>query len=340
MPFLLLLALPAEAGTISRLYDFEPGTKAEADKVDAEFDNIIATVNGNLDSDNFADGAIATADIAASAVIASKIAAGAVTLPKLATGTAVTTWLHDYRKGCGLNFASGGEIFIGTPCELVVDGSKGRITATQSVYTLTGMDTGSIAANKVYYVYGAPNASNSIDFQISLATPTVTTARKSSDSTKRYLGSLRTQFSTTKVSDFVQQRSRYLVFDVASGNGSAIASASMGTLGGSGVTGWFNVPPFSKSVLGNFASYAPTLKSGECQYNAFSTAPGRAFRGVTKIAITDGLTTHLETGPTTEIPVDNGNTLLAVAFSGVGGGDVCVRSTFNAYGWTEPEELY
>lgn len=69
--FLVLFALlstQAGAVTVSRLYDFQPNTKAEADQVDAELDNIISAINGNLGSSNFLDGSVATADLASYSV--------------------------------------------------------------------------------------------------------------------------------------------------------------------------------------------------------------------------------------------------------------------------------
>lgn len=47
-------------GTITRTYTFTDGTTADADEVNAELDNIIDEINGNLDNDNIAsDAAIA-----------------------------------------------------------------------------------------------------------------------------------------------------------------------------------------------------------------------------------------------------------------------------------------
>ncbi len=63
-----LLSPPANAVTVSRLYDFEPDTKAEADQVDAELDNIISALNGNLNTDNILAGGVATSDIATASV--------------------------------------------------------------------------------------------------------------------------------------------------------------------------------------------------------------------------------------------------------------------------------
>lgn len=69
----LLLSLDLQAGTVSRLYNFEADTPAEADKVDEELDNIISEINGNLSSANFLDGGIATADIASYSVTKAKM---------------------------------------------------------------------------------------------------------------------------------------------------------------------------------------------------------------------------------------------------------------------------
>jgi hypothetical protein len=81
--FLILLSLRAEAGTVSRLTDFTPGTKAEADEVDAEFDNIISTLNGNINSVNILDGGIVTADLATASVTADKITSYTITQVKM-----------------------------------------------------------------------------------------------------------------------------------------------------------------------------------------------------------------------------------------------------------------
>ncbi len=97
---LLLFSAPAMAGTVSRLYDFEPNTKAQADQVDAELNNIISTINGNLDTSNLAIGAFGTSNIknysittiklVTDSVTTAKIADGAVTPSKLSTANYVT----------------------------------------------------------------------------------------------------------------------------------------------------------------------------------------------------------------------------------------------------------
>lgn len=80
---LVLLAPPASGITVSRVTDFEAGTPAEAEEVDAELDNILAAINGNLDGANITNGSIATNDLATASVTTAKINDGAVTRTKL-----------------------------------------------------------------------------------------------------------------------------------------------------------------------------------------------------------------------------------------------------------------
>lgn len=71
----LLFASTSGAVVVSRLYDFEPDTPAEAEQVNAELDNIISALNGNLESDNLAQNAVATGNIATAAVTQVKLGA-------------------------------------------------------------------------------------------------------------------------------------------------------------------------------------------------------------------------------------------------------------------------
>jgi hypothetical protein len=103
----LLFSLAADAGTVSRVYNFEPNTKAEADQVDEEFDNILSTINGGINSVNIQDGGIATADLGSNAVTTAKILDGAVTkvktaFPTIASGNANEFCLtaSDQAVGC------------------------------------------------------------------------------------------------------------------------------------------------------------------------------------------------------------------------------------------------
>lgn len=77
----------ASATTITRPYsasDYAGGTKAVGAKVNAEFANIVAWLNGgNIGSDNIATSGVATANIASFAVTNPKLGYQSVTLDKL-----------------------------------------------------------------------------------------------------------------------------------------------------------------------------------------------------------------------------------------------------------------
>jgi len=63
-------------GVINRLYTFMAGSVIRSAEINAEFDQILDSHNGNIDQNNLADDAVTTAKIADSAVTAAKIAAG------------------------------------------------------------------------------------------------------------------------------------------------------------------------------------------------------------------------------------------------------------------------
>ncbi len=70
----LLIPLFAHATTVSRLYTFEADTPAEADQINAELDNIISAINGNLDgTDNIPQNGISTGNIASASVTKAKL---------------------------------------------------------------------------------------------------------------------------------------------------------------------------------------------------------------------------------------------------------------------------
>jgi hypothetical protein len=51
-------------GLISRLYNFVSGTVIDSEQVDAELNQILAVLNGGIDSANVTDGSLALADLA------------------------------------------------------------------------------------------------------------------------------------------------------------------------------------------------------------------------------------------------------------------------------------
>lgn len=87
----LLFAYPANAVVVSRVTTFESGTPIIADDMNAELDNILSALNGNLSASNLVSGALATANIATAAVTTDKINAGAVTKDKLDTAVSSVT---------------------------------------------------------------------------------------------------------------------------------------------------------------------------------------------------------------------------------------------------------
>lgn len=94
---LLALTLPAQAGLVTRITEFEPHVKVTADELNNEFDNIISTINGNIDSSNIAAGGIATANLAT----------GSITNVKLAPS--------NYATSSGVTVASMTSTSVGSP---------------------------------------------------------------------------------------------------------------------------------------------------------------------------------------------------------------------------------
>jgi len=189
----------ARAATVSRVTDFVPNTKAEADEVDAEFDNIISAINGNLDSENIRDGGIATADLATGVVTSDKVQENSLGLSQIATNSGA--YVYNRRVGCLFNGNQGGAggvnaFDILTPCEVVIDGVRAVLAATANVSTITNMDTGSASVSTWHYVYIKANGGLPT-FNISLTPPNLSTLRKITDSTSRYLGAIRTGAATT-----------------------------------------------------------------------------------------------------------------------------------------------
>lgn len=60
-------------GIVSRVFDFQSGELARAEEVNAEFDNILSTLNGELDSSNIKNSSLDLASIATSDSITSSL---------------------------------------------------------------------------------------------------------------------------------------------------------------------------------------------------------------------------------------------------------------------------
>lgn len=76
-------ARSTDAATASVTYSFSAGQKIVASQVNTNFNDLISTLNGNLNTDNFLDGGIATADLGSSVVTTAKINDSAVTTAKI-----------------------------------------------------------------------------------------------------------------------------------------------------------------------------------------------------------------------------------------------------------------
>lgn len=82
-------------GIITKTNTFVPNTVIESAKVNENFDEIIATVNGNLTSANLADNAVTTKKITDFNVTENKIALGAITEAKIADNSISTAKIQD-----------------------------------------------------------------------------------------------------------------------------------------------------------------------------------------------------------------------------------------------------
>jgi hypothetical protein len=333
---LFLLSLSAQAGTVSRLYDFEPGTKAQADQVDAELDNIISTINGNIDTSNLSTGAIDTPNIANSAITTAKLADGAVTNAKLVTGS--TAYLTNYRKGCALESSQVAAVTqsvnVKAPCALIVDGVKGSIVVDTAV---SALDTGTFANKTAYYVYGKPTLAGALTFEISATTPNVGTFRKASDSTKRYVGSLMTG-ATANIGSFKQNGNKYHynTADVQPAGTFPSATISSAVTGGNVFSQNVNVPSFATAIFADYAAiFGGTQTYGSDYCNTI-------FYSRDTISRVNEMRKHTANGFSYQsdfrIPISSKNleyynscTLNIATFTSL---------NFTIYGWEEPAELY
>jgi hypothetical protein len=273
--FLLISLLPAFAygTTVSRVTDFVPNTKAEADEVDAEFDNIISAINGNLDSDNIRDGGIATSDLATGAVTEEKVSQHTLTLTSIATNTGA--YLYNRRVGCLLNGDQSGVdgtrgFKVLTPCEVVIDGVRAVLAATADVSTFRNMDTGSASFSTWHYVYIKANGGLPT-FNISLTAPDLSTLRKIGDATSRYLGAVRTAVGTDSIVFFKTsgRGNEYHLYNTAvfAPYPESLADR-VNSLGTSAVNRIADVPVTASAAL--FRSKATGSATGNCELTLYN----------------------------------------------------------------------
>jgi hypothetical protein len=73
LTLLALLTPRANAIVVSRITEFESGTPIIADDMNAELDNILSAINGNLSSENLVDNAVATENLGSYSVTKIKL---------------------------------------------------------------------------------------------------------------------------------------------------------------------------------------------------------------------------------------------------------------------------
>ena len=198
--FLFIICLNATGGTISRQHSdtIQSGKKINASDLNDEFNTIHAVINGAIDTDNILDGGVASADLAAFSVVTSKIA------------TASSAYIKNSKIGCMTSSADTTTTQIRLPCEVYMDGVRGTLTATESV-TLVGnedLDTGSVIADTWYFIY-VSIINGVLGFEISVTEPEIATTRKIGDSTRKYIGSMRSTGGAGQIQGFSQDNNVY-----------------------------------------------------------------------------------------------------------------------------------
>jgi len=187
----LILTISAHGATISRQHSdtIATGKKILASDLNDEFNNILSGVNGNLNQANLID--------------------RGVTGPKIATASGA--YIKNRKHGCELNVgADGTSVDVEVPCELYLDGERGRLLATGNV-TLANIEDGSLSA-RFFYIYGRI-ANGLITLASSATEPDLDTTRKNGDTTAKYMGSVFSRDGSGTVLKFRKNGNEYMFFD-------------------------------------------------------------------------------------------------------------------------------
>lgn len=246
----ILIPFLAYGGIISRQHSdtIQSGKKIIADDLNDEFNVIHNEINGSLDTNNIADESLLIDDIAQTE----------------------SAYVLNSKRGCDFDRATAGEISIRPPCEIYLDGKRGAITATESVIVAASLDTGSLSAATFYYVYGFIN-NDEIDFEISATVPLVRTTRKTGDTTRRFIGTIRTEDADTDVSLFSKNGNRYYFRGTRPTTGlqSALSTSAADTI--------FTLPNTTESVI---LEYATTVGGTDavCLITPYDVFPAIQYR--------------------------------------------------------------
>lgn len=239
----LLVFLPVSAGAVIAVRQHAdsilPGRKILAQDLNDEFDELVNAVN-SIDSSNVTNGSLDSSTFAATS--------SALTLNKK----------MGCRIGAAGDFTGTKLVSIFPPCEIFMDGNRGFITATQDISILNDLSDGSLGFSQYYYIYASRDGV-SLSFNFSQVAPSLATTRKSDDTTKKYIGTMRTCDATL---DFVRIRqitSNQFVWTqsalcavedglIATGDASSVTPSSLS------VPNTFDKAMFQYTILGSGAA--------------------------------------------------------------------------------------
>lgn len=316
---LLLMLIPglAEASVCARQHadTIVDDKKILASDLNDEFDELVNCTN-SIDGSN--------------------ILAGSITTPLLAATS--SAFQLNRRLGCQYelapaDFRGSKTIAVTPPCEVVIDGYRGVITATQNIDLISNLADGSLATSNYYYIYATLN-SGSLGFQFSQQKPIVSTARKITDSQARYLGTIRTQDATQDIVSFYQD-GNHIYWDQLTATQNTGIVATGGAVSASFT---LSVPEHWESVFLKYTAFtnATTKYPAVCGYE-FSNVTGAKVNGPYQaVVIATGSNVGMIPYPVVLDRSANVRSipLRVINYSNCGLGNVRVT------GWTEPDVLY
>lgn len=256
--FILLILATVSTVAYGSIYvrqhaaSIQPGKKILASDLNDEF-NAIATAVNSIDGSNIVSGSIGVNALAATS--------SAITLNK--------------KFGCRMSIlvdATGTKsINVYPPCEINMDGVRGYVTATQSASLLTDLTEGSLAFSTFYYVYATINSSAGLTFKFSTTAPSLITTRKSTDTSAKYVGTIRTCDATTDIVTFTsnfQAANQVNIFPSSCLGGSDSLTGMIAT-GNAGSPGYFGtLPETIRYMKLGYTAFAGPSYPAQCVYNA------------------------------------------------------------------------
>lgn len=335
---IFLFASSAHAGTVVVPYTFTAGQKAVAQEVNDDFSAVVNFLNGpNIASENIAalgitevnlaDQAVSSIKIKNNTIIDQNVQVGGLTQASIATTDG--SFLYNRRSGCRTQAKDAKSLSVILPCDLVVDGHRGVLTATVDVSILTATEDSATVMGGYNYLYGKPNVQGGIDFKFSPQAPDLAKGRKITDPTKRYIGSVRTAATTIDIVNFTHgsRPNEYRL------NNSVLVAFtySSTTLSGAPTSYNLSVPPFANNaifdVTGNSLGASTT-----CILQ--SDPAGLLYWNESVIDDAGGVYTW--SIPFPGVPIFTGGVLFLANYSGAH----CGAMSLNLRGYSEPVELY